>query len=654
MDIKTTAHVLQYWVNLSDLSGHRLHVRLHIPQPDPVAQVVFLPRWIPGSYLIRDFSRHIETFQAFDDKGQNLHQHITRPDNHAWCLHNCKGPIDIHIVVYAWDLSVRGAHVDTHHAFFNGTSVFLAVEGQTDHPCEVVITTPVNHPDTRTWQVFTSMPTSKGVAAAQTGKKSKKSKRLYDGLHTHHITRLGTFAVPNYDALIDYPFEVGTPEVATFKACGALHQLVFTGHAPGLDLKRITRDIQKICETHITFFEPVSSRAPWLDSAKCYTFLITVTGDGYGGLEHRASTALITSRDSLPRLSCPTKPNKAYDDFLGLVSHEYFHTWHVKRIKPQAFIPYTLDKPNLTQLLWVFEGFTSYYDDLMLQRSQILSNEQYFQRVADTLSQVMAQSGRFKQSVAQSSFDAWTKYYKQDENAPNAIVSYYAKGSLIALCLDLTIRHRTHNQHSLDDVMREMWRQLGRDFFDASKPQRGLQEEGLHPNAFNNASHSNMTPLPGTLSDFILKSTGVDLSQSIQAWAYGTADLPIAECLGFAGMTLTNQARDDHPSLDATVKVSGGALVLAQVLENGAAHRAGLSAHDALIAVDQIKVGTTVESFKQMLARYQAGDTITVTVFRGDVLHHVDVTLTPASIQKFTLQGALTPEPARPARNVAS
>ncbi|MDP4589745.1 MAG: peptidase M61, partial [Burkholderiaceae bacterium] len=321
---------------------------------------------------------------------------------YSWVIHDSRGAIDIEIIVYAWDLSVRGAHIDQHHAFFNGTSVFLCVDGQSHLPCEVLLTVPAefNH-----WQAYTSMP-----------KQLKQTKLGHN---------LGHFYTPNYDALIDHPFELGTPQTIEFLACGASHQLVFTGHTPNLDLERIRRDVQRICEAQIKLFEPKSQRAPFLDCASVYSFLTLVTGDGYGGLEHRASTALLTARDSLPSLG-QTEPPTGYSHFLGLVSHEYFHTWHVKRIKPQAFIPYDFTQANYTSLLWVFEGFTSYYDDLMLVRSGVMSEDVYFKRLGETIAGVLRQPGRFKQSVAQSSFEAWTKYYKQDENAPNAISSYYA------------------------------------------------------------------------------------------------------------------------------------------------------------------------------------------------------------------------------------
>ncbi|MFQ6689499.1 hypothetical protein OMF49_11540, partial [Bordetella pertussis] len=302
----------------------------------------------------------------------------------------------------------------------------------------------------------------------------------------------------DYDALIDHPVEMGTPQVIGFQAHGAEHELVFTGVAPRLDLARIAADVQRICETQIAFFEPRSKQAPFLDSASRYVFMTMVTGDGYGGLEHRASTALMASRKDLPVLGQQGQ-GEGYRGFLGLVSHEYFHTWNVKRIKPAAFAPYDLERPDLTRLLWVFEGFTSYYDDLLLLRSQTITRNDYLRLLGKTISGVARAPGRHKQSVAESSFDAWTRYYKQDENSPNALVSYYTKGSLVALGLDLLIRRDSGGVHSLDDVMRLLWRRYGRDFY-RGRPQ-GLAEDAL--------------------PTLIREATGVDARRFIARHAHG-------------------------------------------------------------------------------------------------------------------------------------
>jgi predicted metalloprotease with PDZ domain len=381
------------------------------------------------------------------------------------------------------------------------------------------------------------------------------------------------------------------------------HELVFTGLAPNLDLARITDDVRRICETQIAFFEPRGKRAPFLDSADRYVFMTMVTGDGYGGLEHRASTALMTARKDLPVLGQQGQ-GEGYRGFLGLVSHEYFHTWNVKRIKPQAFVPYHLAQPDLTRLLWVFEGFTSYYDDLLLLRSTAITQNDYLRLLAKTITSVARTPGRHKQSVAESSFDAWTRYYKQDENSPNALVSYYTKGALVALGLDLLIRQESAGAHSLDDVMRLLWQRYGRDFY-RGKPQ-GLPEDGLPA--------------------LIKEATGVDARRFIARHAYGTADVPLAELLAAQGVKLQWKASVNIPSLDVRTRKQGDSLVLATVLEGGAGHRGGLSAGDVLVAIDGLKVEGAA-GVEVLLGQYRVGDRVSVHVFRRDELRMFQVRL---------------------------
>jgi predicted metalloprotease with PDZ domain len=389
---------------------------------------------------------------------------------------------------------------------------------------------------------------------------------------------------------------MGTPQVARFFAHGAEHELVFTGVMPRLDLPRIARDVQRICETQIAFFEPQSRRAPFLDSSDRYVFMTMVTGDGYGGLEHRASTALMATRKDLP-VKGQTGQGEGYRTFLGLVSHEYFHTWNVKRIKPAAFAPYDLARPALTHLLWVFEGFTSYYDDLFLVRSGVITQADYLRLLAKTITSVARAPGRAKQSVAESSFDAWTRYYKQDENSPNAIVSYYTKGALVALGLDLTVRRKSGGRHSLDDVMRLMWRRYGRDFYRGAP--HGIPEDAL----------------PG----LVREATGVDVRAFIARYADGRADPPLADLLADQRITLQWKPSSNLPSLDARTRKQGDTVVMAGVLEGGAAHKGGLSAGDVLVAIDGLRVDAPA-GLELLLSQYRPGDTITVHIFRRDEL----------------------------------
>ena len=562
-----------------DLGGHRLRITLTIADPDPQGQALALPAWIPGSYLIRDFARQVETIEAHSD-GRPVE--ITKTGNHSWRCAPCQGPLVLRYVVYAWDLSVRGSHVDETHAFFNGTSVFLAVKGQEDQPCHVLLEAPSGKEH---WSVHTSLPEAAGhpLEAARHG--------------------FGMYRAPDYDALIDHPVEMGTPQVARFEACGAEHEMVFTGVIPNLDLERVVEDTRRICEAQIAFFEPRTRQAPFLDSSRRYVFMTLVTGDGYGGLEHRASTALMCGRGDLPSRG-RADAGEGYENFLGLVSHEYFHTWNVKRIKPGAFAPYDLQRENHTGLLWVFEGFTSYYDDLFLLRAGVIDETAYLRRLGKTIGMVHRGPGRLKQSVAESSFDAWTRYYKQDENSPNALVSYYTKGSLVALGLDLAIRRATDDTRSLDDVMRLMWERHGRDFYQG--PGIGIDENGMPA--------------------LIQEATGFDAADFLARYANGREDVPLAELFAPQGITLDWDAPKNDPGLDVRLRSANGQCVIATVHEAGAAHRAGLSAGDVIIAVEGLRVQDE-KSLQALLTRWQPLDTVKIHVFRRDELRCFNVTL---------------------------
>jgi len=567
---------IHYTIVPKDLAGHLFNVTVTVANPDPDGQVFALPAWIPGSYMIREFARNIVRIRA-ESGGTAVA--LTKLDKHSWRAAPGVGPLTLHYEIYAWDLSVRAAHLDQTHGFFNGTSVFLRVLGQETLAHQVDIQRPLD-PAAKTWRVATAMP--------------EAGARRYG---------FGVYAAANYDELIDHPVEMGDFELATFQAHGIAHDIVITGRVPNLDMARLQADLKAICETQIAFFEPKTKRAPLAR----YVFMTMAVGDGYGGLEHRASTALICARADLPSLATPkaAEPGEGYLRFLGLCSHEYFHTWNVKRIKPAAFAPYDLQAENYTPLLWLFEGFTSYYDDLMLVRAGIIGEATYFKLQAKTIGGVLRGSGRLKQSVADSSFDAWSKYYRQDENSPNAIISYYTKGSLIALAFDLTIRARTIGAKSLDDVMLALWERYGRDFYNGAG--RGVTEQEVE-----------------ALFDEV---SGLKLKTMFERYVRGTDDLPLAKLYAPLGVKLVDERKNGKVSLDAGIGRDPIGAKLTQVHEGGAAHQAGLSALDVVIAIDGLRVNGNPPNVDTLLARYRVGDRVTVHAFRRDELMAFDVTL---------------------------
>ncbi|WP_052019446.1 M61 family metallopeptidase [Pelistega indica] len=577
-----------YRIFPADVAGHLFSIEIHIKKPEKNGQILSLPTWIPGSYLVRDFSRHIQKLTARTDKKV---LDIAKLDNHSWQIEGTKHPITVSYLVYAWDLSVRAAHLDETHGFFNGSSVFLQVHGQEDSPCYLDINPPTHRQD---WKVYTSLP------------EANKEK----GGAKHH--GFGLYVAPNYDALIDHPVEMGTPQVISFVVCGARHEMVFTGLIPNVDLERIARDTAKICEYQINFFEPKTHQAPFLDSSDRYVFMTMVTGTDYGGLEHRSSTALVASRGDLPVIGQEGMTD-GYCQFLGLISHEYFHTWNVKRIKPQRFAPYNLTQATPTPLLWIFEGFTSYYDDLVLLRTGIIDETRYLSLLQKTINSVYTSPGRLKQSVAESSFDAWTKYYKQDENSLNAIISYYTKGSLVALGLDLLIRHKTESKKSLDDFMRLLWKKYGRDFYKKAT-QKGLKEENV--------------------VDLIHEATGVNTQSFVQCYALGTEDIPLDTLWAPFKVELQKENINDN-SLQIKTKNINGQCQITHVIEGGNAHVAGLSAGDFLVAIDYIRVDG--QNLDTLLKRYRPDDTLDIHVFRRDELRCFKCTLQTKDI-KFVLK----------------
>lgn len=584
-----SAHALTYAIVPKDLAGHIYQVTLDIAAPDAEGQVVSLPAWIPGSYMVREFARNIVQIRA-SCEGKKIA--LKKLDKHTWQAAPCKGALRISYEVYAWDLSVRAAHLDQSHGFFNGTSVFLSVHGQEMNP-HVVDIQRADDVACKNWRVATSLPELKA--------------RRYG---------FGTYVAASYDELIDHPVEMGDFALATFEAHGISHDFVVTGKVPNMDMERIVADVQKICEAQIAFFEPRTKKAP-MDR---YVFMTVVVGEGYGGLEHRASTALICNRSDLP-VKHQVEMSDGYRGFLGLCSHEYFHTWNVKRIKPAVFASYDLRHENYTSLLWVFEGFTSYYDDLMLVRAGVIDETAYLKLLAKTINMVTRGSGRLKQSVAESSFDAWTKYYRQDENSPNAIVSYYTKGSLVALGLDLMIRAETAGKKSLDDVMRAMWQKFGRDFYERSLTGK---QQGLGETEFES---------------LVEQVTGVNVRRFLDKHVRGTEDLPLATLYADFAVQVSDGSAAKKASLGVRVVRDGNDCKIANAHEGRAAHIAGLSANDIIAAINGLRVTATdaADSLGTALGRYCVGETVQIHAFRRDELLTVQAKLQADDVPAVSL-----------------
>lgn len=515
----TRAAPVHYRVEAADLHAHLFHVTLTIAEPQ-AQQRLSLPVWIPGSYLVREFSRHLQRLAARQD-GRPVAVH--QMDKCSWQV-DCvpSSPLVVTYEVYAFDNSVRTAWLDTQRGFFNGTSLCLRVHEQEALVHELEL---VPGKDQAHWEAAT------GLAPVKVNKRG-----------------FGSYHAADYDELVDCPVELGPFFSGEFKAGGVPHRFVVAGASESFDGVRLLADVQKVCETQIRFWHD-RKRPPH----KSYLFILNAVDDGYGGLEHRNSTALIASRRDLPRIG-DTRMSEGYVTLLGLISHEYFHTWNVKRLRPAEFAHYDYGAENYTQLLWFFEGFTSYYDDLLLRRAGVIEDATYVKLLNKTINQVMQTPGREVQSVAQASFDAWVKYYRQDENTANATVSYYTKGALVALCFDLTLRAEGHT--TLDDVMRSLWQRC---------------KAG-----------------PMTEADFaaVLKELGGRaFTRELAAWVHGTRELPLRDLLEQHGLAVLEEPSQMQQRLGLRVIETNG-VQIKNVLRGGAGEQAGFAATDEWLGVE--------------------------------------------------------------------
>jgi predicted metalloprotease with PDZ domain len=536
---------VHYRVEAANPQAHLWRITLTIEKPARL-QTVSLPVWIPGSYMVREFAKHLQNLEA-EQGGKSCA--ITQLDKCTWQIKSAAGkPLMLSYEVYAFDNSVRTSWLDAQRGFFNPTSLCLRVQGF----------------DAKAHSL--SLYTINSVALRAVSTPAKPLKHLKNSSEKTALTHLGDYVFDDYDHLADTPFEIGNFWHGSFTVRGVLHEYVVSGAYDSFDGKRLLHDTQKIVEAEMNLWHGLDAKPPFEN----YVFMLNAVDDGYGGLEHRASTALICGRRDLPRKGLSKQP-EGYTTLLGLISHEYFHTWNVKRLKPQEFIPYDYTQENYTQMLWFFEGFTSYYDDLMLRRAGLIDNAQYLRLLTKAINQVQQTPGRKVQSVAQASMDAWVKYYRQDENTPNATVSYYTKGSLVALCFDLSLRRggKGLKTTSLDDVMRLLWKQSK-----ASQKGRGGITEADFATALRELS-------------------GRSYAKEIAAWVHSKEDLPLQELLAAHGVNAMPEPGASLPMaqrLGLRVSESSGSLIIKTVLRGGLAEKAGLAAGDEWLAVDDWRI----------------------------------------------------------------
>ncbi len=586
--------MITHTLGVEDLHAHLFRVTLTVPRPMAM-QHVSLPVWIPGSYMVREFARHLSGLEARQGVRRIKLEQVDKTSWVAPC--QGRGALTLSYLVYAFDASVRAAYLDAQRGFFNGTSVFLRAQGFEHEPQHLVL-----RKLPRGWKVATSLA---AVAVDAAGK--------------------GSYQAADYDELVDHPVELGKFWRGAFRARGIPHEIVIAGALPDFDSARLLADTKALCEREIDFWHPASAAPARKRTTQAlpfnhYVFLLNAVDEGHGGLEHRSSTALIASRRQLPQRG-QASSSDGYVGLLGLIAHEYFHAWNVKRLRPAEFESFDYTRENYTELLWFFEGFTSYYDDLTLLRSGLIDGPRYVGLLAKTVNQVLATPGRHVQSVAQSSFDAWVKYYRADENTPNATISYYAKGSLVALALDLTLR--AAGKGSLDDVMRHLW----------------------------NASHGG----PITRADIALALRAVgrrSFDKELAAWVDGVDELPLQALLKPFGVDWQVQAATLAQRLGVRVNESAlTGIKVTHVLRGGAAQAAGLAAGDEVLALASWRLRRLDDAMRVL----EPGETAPLMVARDQRILLLELTLPARGVSPADAVGppvslSIAPHPPRAAQ----
>ncbi|MBD2104141.1 M61 family metallopeptidase [Leptolyngbya sp. FACHB-261] len=542
---------LSYQVAMPEPQNHLFEVVLVVDGWTGAQLDLKFPVWTPGSYLVREYARNLQELRVTTSEGLPLP--ARKCSKSHWRIET-QGQTEIQVRyrVYANELSVRTNHLDSSHGYFNGAALFFYIPDYQDLPIRVSITPPPG------WQVTTPLPR---VANTET-----------------------TYEAVDFDTLVDSPFEIGTHAVYPFSVRGKAHELAVWGQG-NLNPSQVIPDIQKIIEVEADLFGGLPYDR--------YLFLLHLASQGNGGLEHKDCCSL-----NYPRFGF--RDRDRYYRFLNLVAHEFFHLWNVKRIRPKALEVFDYDQENYTPCLWFSEGTTSYYDQLIPLRAGIYNASHYLKLLGASITRVQATPGRHVQSLTEASFDAWIKYYRPDANSANAQVSYYLKGEVVSLLLDLLIRNASNSQRSLDDVLRLLWQQFG-------KREIGFTAEQLQ--------------------ESLEAAAGLDLSTFFNRYVEGTDELDYNQYLEPFGLKLkeTYEERERPPYLGLRVKAENGSQLINFVEFGSPAQRAGIDPGDELLAIDGLRVKG--DRLADRLQDYQPGQSVTLTVFHQDELFTRRVTL---------------------------
>jgi predicted metalloprotease with PDZ domain len=556
---------IHYLVGMSQPETHLFEVTLHIVNYPSAVLDLKMPVWTPGSYLVREYGRHLQDFAAFADHEPLSWHKVSK--NHWQVEKGDRSEVTIHYRVFANELTVRTNHLDATHGYFNGAALFFRIPGWENFPMQIRVI-----PAKDQWQVTTSLPTF-----AET---------------------VNTFLAADFDTLVDSPFEVGCHQLYNFEVLGKPHELAVWGKG-NFQPEQMIADCQKIIEVESQMFGGLPYDR--------YVFFLHLLQQGFGGLEHKNSCSLIYQKFGFRTVD-------KYEPFLQLVAHEFFHLWNVKRIRPLGLEVFDYDQENYTPSLWFCEGTTSYYDLIIPLRAGIYNTKAYLNYLSKEITRYLMTPGRKVQPLSESSFDAWIKLYRPDANSGNSQISYYIKGEMVSLLLDLLIRVHHGNQLSLDDVMRQMWEKFGKD------------EVGYTPEQ---------------LEGVIESVAGMDLGDFFKRYLHGLEDLSFNQYLQPFGLQLVEE-KNEEPYLGVRINTENGREIIKFVEAGSPAQFAGIDAGDELLAIDGIRVGNQLN---ERLKDYQENDSIQVTVFHQDELRTYSVTLAASIPSKYQLKVVENPSP---------
>ncbi len=562
------APTIHYQVAMPQPQSHLFEVVLHLRGWKLPVLDLKLPVWTPGSYLVREYAKHLQDFSV--NAGEQSLPWRKLSKNHWQVETTDIDTLTVSYRVFANELSVRTNHLDATHGYFNGAALFFRIPGLEKQPIQVTIVPP--KPE---WHITTPLP-----AVPE---------------------QPNTFQAADFDTLVDSPFEIGCHELHQFQILGKSHELAIWGKGNANPAKMIP-DIQKIIEVEAQLFGGLPYER--------YIFLLHLSSQGNGGLEHKYACSL-----NYPRFGF--RAQDKYDRFMQLVAHEFFHLWNVKRIRPKALEVFDYDQENYTPSLWFSEGTTSYYDLVIPFRAGIYDTKSFLSKLGKEITRFQTTPGRLVQPLSESSFDAWIKLYRPDANSSNSQISYYLKGEMVSFLLDLLIRQQHGNQRSLDDVMRQMWQQFGQ------------AEIGFTPEQ---------------LQTVIQSVAGMDLDDFFGRYVDGTQELPFNQYLEPFGLqVLGDDEEEPVPYLGIKAQTENGREAIKFVEADSPAQLGGIAPGDELLAIDGIRV--TAAGLSDRLKDYQSGDTIQVTVFHQEQLGTYPVTLASPRSSRYQVVSVEHPSP---------